>query len=136
MIPLAGSKKPKDENQTSCTAGSLAAKNSCSSKEREVQEIQFSKSCCHTAGATLTRITVKYNCGFPNNLFIRGEGMPGLSWDRGIAMKNVKADEWLWETDKCFEKIQFKIILNDRVYEQGPNHAIECSKTGVFSPKF
>ena len=135
MIPLASSKKPKDENQTSCTAGSLAAKNSSSNKEREVQEVQFPKS-NQTGETTHTRITVKYNCGFPNNLFIRGEGISGLSWDKGTAMKNVKADEWIWETDKPFTKAQFKIVLNDRQYESGENHPANCGKSMTYTPKF
>ena len=83
-----------------------------------------------------TKIVIKCNCGFPNNLFIRGEGIQGLSWDRGMQLKNTKPDEWVWETDQQFKKGKVKIILNDRVYEQGDNHAIECGKLISFEPHF
>src|SRR6185295_4009827 len=65
-----------------------------------------------------TRIVVKCNCGFPNNLFLRGEGIDGLSWQRGVQLKNTKPDEWIWETSEQFKKGKIKVMLNDRVYEQ------------------
>jgi hypothetical protein len=84
----------------------------------------------------VTKIVVKCNCGFPNNLFIRGEGIAGLTWERGMPMKNVKADEWLWETDKPFTKGQFKVLINDKVYEQGNNHMLSQGQDIAFTPKF
>ena len=84
----------------------------------------------------MTKVIVKFNCGFPNNLFIRGEDMPGLNWERGVVMKNVKADEWVWESDKPFAKGKFKVMLNDRVYETGDNHPIEYGKSATIIPKF
>jgi hypothetical protein len=85
---------------------------------------------------TVTKITVKFDCGFPNNLFIRGEGLPGINWEKGVMLKNIKADEWTWETNKPFSKALYKILINDRQYECGENHAIECGKSIVLSPKF
>ena len=109
MIPLAGSQKAQNEVANS-------TKNS--------------------TGKTVTKITVKYNCGFPNNLFIRGEGIQGLNWEKGVALKNVKADEWTWETDKPFNKAKFKILLNDMHYENGENHIPDCGKQITCTPKF
>lgn len=83
-----------------------------------------------------TKIIVKCNCGFPNNLFIRGEGIAELGWERGIAMKNINTDEWIWETDKPFTKVQFKIMLNDRQYEVGENHILEYGSQITLTPKF
>ncbi len=83
-----------------------------------------------------TKIIVKFNCGFPNNLYIRGEGIKGLSWDRGILMKCTKADEWIWETDASFSKGKVKVLLNDKQYELGENHDIACGKSVSFQPRF
>ena len=83
-----------------------------------------------------TTIVVKCNCGFPNNLFVRGEGVNGLSWNRGAPMKNVKADEWVWETSQQFNRAQFKILLNDKQYEVGENHTMECGVSIRITPKF
>ena len=122
---MKSSEKQNNTNQCGCSSTNTQSSQSCSTS------IDTTK---NKSGST--KIIIKYNCGFPNNLFIRGEGLSGLNWDRGVAMKNVKSDEWMWETDKPFNKAQFKILLNDRVYEQGPNHSIECGKTGIFAPKF
>ncbi len=83
-----------------------------------------------------TKIVVKCNCGFPNNLYIRGEGIKGLSWDRGTLMKCTKADEWIWETDTPFAKGQIKVLVNDKQYELGENHDITCGKSISFQPRF
>lgn len=83
-----------------------------------------------------TKIVVKCNCGFPNKLYLRGEGIQGLSWDKGTLMKCTKADEWIWETDKPFNHAQIKVVLNDKQYEVGENHALDCGKSITFSPRF
>ena len=121
------SKKQNNTSQCGCSSMDTQSKQKCSTSTNITSEKSKNSS---------TKIIIKYNCGFPNNLFIRGEGISDLNWDRGVAMKNIKSDEWMWETDKPFNKAQFKVLLNDRVYEQGPNHSIECGKTGIFSPKF
>src|SRR4051794_40705456 len=36
-----------------------------------------------------TRVTIKYDAGFPNQLYIRGKGA-NLSWDKGQPLKNTK----------------------------------------------
>ena len=83
-----------------------------------------------------TKIVVKCNCGFQNNLYIRGEGIRGLSWDKGMLMKCTKDDEWVWETKSDFRKGQVKILLNDALFEQGENHDIACGKSITFAPEF
>lgn len=83
-----------------------------------------------------TRILVNFDCGFSNSLFVRGEGISGLSWDKGTPLKNVKADQWVFETDKPFAKAQIKILLNDKQYEAGDNHKVDCGSNVVFRPKF
>lgn len=103
--------------------------------------------CCSTATATLekpskfhhdsklTKIIVNYDVGFNNALYIRGQGA-NLSWEKGVLMKNVRADEWIWETECPFTNAEFKILVNDKAYEIGQNHTLHCGATIRFSPKF
>lgn len=82
-----------------------------------------------------TRVTIKYNVGFQNQLYIRGKGA-NLNWDKGIQLKNVKADEWIWETDANFSHCEFKVLLNDKQYETGDNHYLTYGSSIVYSPHF
>lgn len=82
-----------------------------------------------------TQIKIRYNAGFPNNLFIRGQGA-GLSWEKGIPLKNIKEDEWIWETNEVFPSCQFKLLLNDLQYENGDNHEILCGSNLEIAPNF
>lgn len=82
-----------------------------------------------------TRITIKYDVGFANQLFIRGEGA-GLSWDKGSPLKNVKADEWVWETTNPFTEAKFKVLVNDKAYEKGENHSLRCGASLSYTPQF
>lgn len=84
---------------------------------------------------TKTRITVKYDVGFHNNLYIRGTGA-NLNWNKGVPMKNVKADEWIWETDASFPSGEFKVLINDRIYETGPNHPLKSGTNIQYTPHF
>lgn len=83
-----------------------------------------------------TKITVQYDCGFSNNLFIRGEGIEGLSWDKGALMHCDKNNQWSWETDKHFKNAKIKILINDQQYESGENHIISCDKSLCITPQF
>jgi hypothetical protein len=83
----------------------------------------------------ITRITVKYDIGFGNELFLRGHGS-ALSWDKGIRMKNVKHDEWIWETHRRFSNCEFKVLINDQQYECGENHALHCGHQIQYTPHF
>lgn len=82
-----------------------------------------------------TKIIVKYDTGFPNNLYIRGNGA-NLRWDKGVLLKNTKEDEWVWETNDLFSACQFKVLLNDAQYEDGENHEIRCGAFLEYSPHF
>lgn len=82
-----------------------------------------------------TRIIVKYDVGFTNAIYLRGEGA-NLSWNKGIMLKNIKADEWLWETDTPFTKCEFKVLINDRQYELGENHKLQCGTSFEYTPSF
>lgn len=82
-----------------------------------------------------TRITVKYDIGFGNYLFLRGKGA-NLSWEKGVALKNVKNDEWVWETDLAFTSCEFKVLINDSIYEIGDNHTLTCGASIQYTPRF
>ncbi len=82
-----------------------------------------------------TSITVKYNVGFGNALYLRGEGAH-LSWNKGLPLKNVREDEWTWETESSFTDLKFKVLINDSVYETGDNHALRCGEKVIYAPKF
>lgn len=83
-----------------------------------------------------TKIVAHIDCGFTNNLFIRGEGVSTLSWDKGIQMKNIGPNEWVWESDRPFSTMQFKVLVNDSWYEQGNNHTVAFGQEMDFTPQF
>ena len=75
------------------------------------------------------------DAGFGNELHLRGEG-GGLSWDYGAPMENRAADEWIWQTDVPFAKLEFKILLNDTRWCVGPNYELKAGETQVIEPEF
>jgi hypothetical protein len=82
-----------------------------------------------------TRITIQYDVGFSNSIFIRGKGAT-LSWDKGLPLKNTKANEWVWETTIPFTTCEFKVLINDKEYEIGDNHLLTCGASIHYTPKF
>lgn len=84
---------------------------------------------------TKTHVTIRHDVGFNNNLYIRGRGA-NLSWDRGTKLHNTKSDEWIWETDASFTNCEFKVLINDHIYEIGENHTIRQGATYSYSPRF
>lgn len=82
-----------------------------------------------------TRITVKFDAGFGNHLYLRGKGA-NLCWEKGVALKNVKHDEWFWETDLAFTSCEFKVLMNDKHYEIGDNHTLTCGASIQYTPRF
>lgn len=81
-----------------------------------------------------TRITVIYDVGFGNQIYLRGEGA-GLSWDRGILLENKGSDVWQWETS-CPDDIEFKVLINDSNWEQGENHNVSGGSQYDCHPQF
>ncbi len=82
-----------------------------------------------------TKVLIKYNVGFKNNLYIRGHG-GGLSWNKGVILKNVGPDEWVWEVNTPITDCEFKVLINDEKYEMGENHHISGGKLFQYSPRF
>lgn len=82
-----------------------------------------------------TRVYVKFDAGFGNHLYIRGEGA-NLSWNKGIQLKNIKADEWVWETSQPFHQCKFKVLINDKIYETGNDRLVNNGSTMSYTPQF
>ncbi len=87
-------------------------------------------------GRSRTRIVVHFDTGPGHHLYIRGQGA-GLSWDRGLPMSNEGKDIWIWETktnipDDC----QFKILIDDQRFEEGPNHQLVGREICTIRPRF
>ena len=82
-----------------------------------------------------TRIVVRYNVGYNNHLFIRGNGA-GLSWDHGVMLKNIGPDEWVWEATTPFRECEFKVLINDQQFESGENHHIHDGSAIQYTPNF
>lgn len=82
-----------------------------------------------------TRVVVKFDVGFGNGLYIRGSGA-GLSWEKGILLRNHKADEWVWEPSFPFATCEFKILINDKIFEAGENHPLTFGSSIQYRPKF
>ena len=81
-----------------------------------------------------TRLTIKCKAE-GNQLFIRGNG-GGLSWDKGVELRRVNDDTWVWETGELFEDVEFKILLGDRWEIIDQNHQVEWGQKQEFTPKF
>lgn len=82
-----------------------------------------------------TRVVVCYDVGFNNSISIRGNGA-GLSWDKGIVLRNIAPDQWVWETNAPFKSCEFKVLINDMQYEIGENHTLVCDKCIEYTPIF
>lgn len=82
-----------------------------------------------------TKVIIKYDVGYANDLYIRGKGA-NLNWDKGLKLKNLKHDEWVWETDVPFSACEFKVLINDRIYETGTNHTLNSGSAITYSPRF
>ncbi len=83
-----------------------------------------------------TRLSVRYNTGVGKSLSLRGEGAPGLSWEKGIPLKNIDGDLWIWESSADFSEILYKILLDDKAWEKGPDRRAACHLREEITPEF
>lgn len=79
--------------------------------------------------------------GFGNQLFIRGEGC-GLSWEQGIPMQCEGSNCWCWQPEAwaqsqdAAEGVQFKVLVNDEVWCEGPNCCVNAQCKLEWTPSF
>ena len=123
------------DSHKGCCQPPAKAPNQLPAKTESSQASPKSSEAAEKKGNAKTRITVKYDIGFSNQLYIRGKG-GSLSWDKGQPFKNVKADEWVWETDAPFTQCEFKVLINDRIYENGDNHVLNHGAALLYTPYF
>jgi hypothetical protein len=83
-----------------------------------------------------TRIVVQVDPNFSSAIYLRGEGISDLSWEKGIEMKHEKPDEWVFETDAPFSAAEFKVLANDKTYEMGESHPLYPGASVRINPKF
>ena len=88
-----------------------------------------------TAPSKLTRIIVKYNVGWGNQLYIRGTGA-GLNWHKGVLMQCIGEDEWLWEQLVSKGGLKFKVLVNDEIWNADEDSSVEAGETVIFHPTF
>ena len=123
-----------------CAVKKTAAKKACSS-EKKVAEADSKKSekKCACADSKslggLTRIIVKFNAGWGNNLYIRGNGA-GLSWQKGVLMQCTDSDEWIWENKIAKGSIEYKILINDELWSLGEDFVANAGETVTVRPAF
>lgn len=123
---------PQPKKASECCMGTSP----CSSKEPSMAHSHaVHPQAVETRKGPKTRIVVKFDVGFSNTLSIRGHGA-NLSWERGLPLKNIKSDEWVWETDLPFTAGEFKVLINDRQYEAGENHKLNCGAVIQYTPRF
>jgi hypothetical protein len=85
--------------------------------------------------AVTTVISATIDVGFGHALYVRGEG-GGLSWNRGLALKNVSADKWSWTFSDVSGPITFKFLIDDAVWSVGENYVAVPGASLAFQPVF
>lgn len=81
------------------------------------------------------KITVRFDVGFPNTVTIRGKG-GGLSWSKGTTLKNISRDTWTFEPKEPIDSLEFKVLINDQLYETGYNHTLKNGDSIEYTPSF
>jgi hypothetical protein len=133
-MPQGAKQEKKHDGHEGCCSGNP----SCTTHAAHHHSIGSTAHAAPTNSAqknTKTRIVIKYDVGFNNSLYLRGNGH-SLSWEKGIPLKNSKTDEWVWESDQPFSSLEFKVLINDKQYEAGDNHKVLCGGTIQYTPRF
>lgn len=84
---------------------------------------------------TLTKIIISSDVGWGNALYIRGDHA-GLTWEKGILMDNITPDRWEWKTVTAHPGLNFKILINDQIWQKGENLHIHLGETMMLAPEF
>ena len=104
--------------------------------EKPVAPAKAAKSKPVATESDVTVVVAKYDVGYGNHLYIRGEGA-GLNWDTGILMKNVENDVWVWTTNEAAGgEVAFKFLINDEIWSEGDNLIAPAGETTTLYPAF
>ena len=82
-----------------------------------------------------TVITARIDIAFGNTLYLRGEG-PGLSWDAGVPMNSIGADEWSITLPDSKSQVIFKFLVNDISWNTGEDYVADSGSGVVLVPSF
>jgi len=82
-----------------------------------------------------TTISAAIDVGFGHSLYIRGEGA-GLSWSRGLLLKNAAADKWSVSFAGIEHPITFKFLIDDAIWSVGENYVAVPGASVSFQPVF
>lgn len=88
-----------------------------------------------TAVEPLTIVEAAVPLGLGDTLFIRGEGAE-LTWDHGQELSRLDDSTWVWSTRHARHSITFKLLLNDRVWQQGDNCVLMARRKISLAPVF
>ncbi len=104
-------------------------------KKTAVKKTTAAKKSTSPQKALKTSIVAYTDVGFGNTLYIRGEGA-GLSWEKGMPLKNISSAEWGLDTNNATGKINFKFLINDQIWAEGDNITIQAGSKSISSPEF
>lgn len=82
-----------------------------------------------------TRITALSEPGAGHFLSVRGDAAP-LSWDLGFPLRRVSQGEYLFVTTELASDFAFKVLLDDAVWQVGPDVAGVAGASQVVTPTF
>jgi hypothetical protein len=82
-----------------------------------------------------TTIVAKVDVGFGNALYIRGTG-PGLSWQKGLPMRNTGADKWEWSSVEVSAPFQAKVLINDSIWSLDADTEVAPGNSLLIEPSF
>lgn len=83
-----------------------------------------------------TRIVVHIEQHVTKSIYLRGEGISTLSWEKGVELNHQEPDEWVFETTETFLTGEFKLLINDQIYEIGESHILYPGASIRINPKF
>ncbi len=86
-------------------------------------------------GGEFRQICVKAKVPFPYSLTIRGQGAD-LSWERGEKLEQIDEDTYVYQLPGASGEVEYKILLEDRDWENGFNHTIDTEDRQEITPTF
>ncbi len=89
----------------------------------------------HLPRDPLTVVEAKIEVARGSALYIRGQG-EGLSWKKGQPLSRGFGGSWIWTTSKAKGKLLFKLLLNDKIWSNGEDLAVEAGQMIEVAPTF
>jgi hypothetical protein len=80
-------------------------------------------------------LVAQVDVGLGNTLYFRGWG-GGLRWDAGVPAVCEGGNRWVLKLDQVKEPVHFKVLINDDIWNDGPDLTVQPSGALEFSPAF